>query len=132
MHEIRNQGPKEGRLLYRRHPKSQFPRQNTYKIALRSSASFVDKIRRKSQFSVFHLTQVQIQSRKHVRNKISQSVLFGACKTVAKMHAKRTWRRSKLSNYGNTRTKQQSRIIILVAIYRFRDNSHTKHPSHKH
>ena len=41
------------------------------------------------------------------------------------MHAKRTWRRSKLSNYGNTRTKQQSRIIILVAICRFLNNSHT-------
>ena len=48
------------------------------------------------------------------------------------MHAKRTWRRSKLSNYGNTRTKQQSRIIILVAIYRFLKNAHTKHSSHKH
>ena len=47
------------------------------------------------------------------------------------MHTKRTWHRSKLLNYVNTRTKQQSRIIILVAIYRFLENSHTKHPSHK-
>ena len=48
------------------------------------------------------------------------------------MHTKWTWRRSKLSDYWNTRTKLQSRIISLVPIYRFLDNSHTKHTSHKH
>ena len=29
-------------------------------------------------------------------------------------------------------TKQQSIIIILIAIYRFLENSHIKRPSHKH
>ena len=48
------------------------------------------------------------------------------------MHRKRIWHRSKLLNCQNTRTKQQCRIIILVAIYRFLKNSDTKRPSHKH
>ena len=48
------------------------------------------------------------------------------------MHRKRIWHRSKLLNYENTRTKQQFRIIILVAIYRILEYSHTKHPSHQH
>ena len=67
-----------------------------------------------------------------MRNKISQTVRFGRSETPVKMHTKRVWNRSKLSNCENTRTKQQSRIIILVAIYRFLKNSHTKRPSHKH
>ena len=37
-----------------------------------------------------------------------------------------------LLNCKNTHTKQQYRIIILVAIYRFLKNSHTKRRSHKH
>ena len=63
---------------------------------------------------------------------ISQLVLFGTSKTLAKIDTKRTWHRSKVLNNENTRTKQQSIIIILVAIYRFLENSHTKHSSHKH
>ena len=42
------------------------------------------------------------------------------------------WHRSKVLNYENTRTKQQFRITILVAIYRIFEYSHTKHPSHQH
>ena len=67
-----------------------------------------------------------------MRNKISQIILGGPLETLAKMHRKRMWHRSKLLNYENTGTKQQFRINILVAIYRILEYSHTKHPSHKH
>ena len=41
-------------------------------------------------------------------------MLFGAYKTLAKMHTQRTWHRSMLLNCENADTKQQYRIILVA------------------